>query len=147
MTYLRIAGYGLAALVALLGLGVIIERLADPFGLQARRLDREVAARIEAQGKAATATQQVEGLREAMRVQDAGRERDTRTIVIHEANRDQIRTAPGADAPLDPEFIRRLNRGLCLYAANAPHCGGDQVRGARAAVVPPAGDGNGAVTP
>lgn len=72
---------------------------------------------IVAEGGAAAAV-------DAVGIADAGRARDDRTIIIQRENAHDLQTAPGADAPVDPELLRRLARGMCRYASTAadPAC-------------------------
>ena len=49
---------------------------------------------------------------------------DAATRQIEKDNADAIRTAPGADAPVDPVLADTARRGLCRYAAyrGRPEC-------------------------
>lgn len=118
---LRIGLYVLAAIVALV-LAVLVLRsvggwLNDPFGWKAR--DAAQAKTDAVQGRADGMSGRAQGdlIAAGAAIADKGRDRDARTVVIREANRDAIRSSPGADAPLDPRLVARWRSGLCDYAA------------------------------
>lgn len=87
------------------------------------------AETVIAEGGAAAAADAVGAI-------DAGRQRDDRTIIIQRENTHDLQTAPGADAPLDDELVRRLARGMCRYASTAVDPGCDELRTADPQVVP-----------
>lgn len=89
-----------------------------------------------AQGGQAVAEGGAKAAGDAVEIADAGRQRDDRTIIIHERNAHDLQTAPGADAPLDDELVRRLARGMCRYASAAGDPGCDELRPADPQVVP-----------
>lgn len=73
---------------------------------------------------------------DAVGITDAGRKRDDRIVVIQRENAHDLQTAPGADAPVDPELLRRLARGMCRYASTAADPACAELRQADPAVVP-----------
>ena len=116
------------------------------WGLRAA-LNKARQGQAVAEGQAAVARGQSAAAADVAAITDTARARDARTIIIHERNADAIRTAPGADAPLNPELVRRARLGLCDLAAYAgrPDCA--QVRPADPAELPPAGPAGPADTP
>jgi hypothetical protein len=133
--------------VAALAAALVIGYNADPFGWRKNALVKAQQGQALATGQAAVATGQAAATQDAAAIADAGRARDTRTIIIRETNREAIRTAPGADARLDPELMRRARLGLCRYRAHAADAQCAAVRPADPAKLPPAGSGAGPATP
>lgn len=68
-----------------------------------------------------TAEGGADAARDANKILDRARARDTHITITEERHRDAILAAPGADAPLDPGFVDAVNRGLCEYAST-PGC-------------------------
>lgn len=87
------------------------------------------ARQVVAQGGAAAAS-------DAVGIADAGRQRDDRVVIIQRENAHDLQTAPGADAPLDDELVRRLARGMCRYASVSGDPGCAEVRPADPTLVP-----------
>lgn len=73
---------------------------------------------------------------DAVKTLDAAGRRDRLTITVHQENARALAEAPGAAAPVDPELVGVLRRGLCRYAAYANDPGCVEVRGRDPAVVP-----------
>jgi hypothetical protein len=140
-------GWLLLGAVAAIALALLVGYASDPFGWRRNALAKAQQGQATAAGQAAVATGQSAAATDAAAIADAGRARDTRTIIIRETNRDAIRTAPGADARLDPELVRRARLGLCRFGAYADDAGCAEMRAAGAAELPPARAGGGAATP
>jgi len=92
-----------------------------------------------AEGRAAVSAGQAAASGDAAKITDAAVTRDRIIERTHEINRQTIITAPGADAPLDRELLRRARVGLCGHAAYAGDPGCAELRAADRAVLPPAG--------
>jgi len=140
------AALALATALAL-GAALVVGYVSDPFGWRKNALTKAQQGQATATGQAAVATGQAAAATDAAAIADAGRARDTRTIIIRETNREAIRTAPGANARLDPELMRRARLGLCRYRAHAADAQCAAVRPADPAKLPPAGAGAGPATP
>lgn len=138
-----IAGIVLSIVAGLLIAGYF----ADPFGWRRNALGKAQQGQAVAEGQATVATGQSAASADAAAITDTGRARDTQTIIIHERNADAIRTAPGADAPLNPELVRRARLGLCQYAAYAGDPGCAEMRPTDPGELPQAGGSGGAATP
>mgnify|MGYP007100107939 CR=1 FL=1 len=134
-------------IVGAMGILALAQVISDPFGVQKRRLDQAVAAAVKAQGEAAVAQGQAAAQADAAGIAEKGAARETQTIIIREANRDAIQSAPGAGVRLDPALVSTGNRGLCRYAVYAGHPGCAEVRPADPAELPQAGPSGGPSTP
>lgn len=126
---------------------LVIGYNSDPFGWRRGALTKAQQGQATATGQAAVATGQAAASSDAAAILDAGRPRDTRTIVIRETNRDQILSAPGATTPLDLELVRRARVGLCNYRAHAGDAGCAEVRPVGAGELPAASQTGASATP
>ena len=123
-----------AAVVAALALVVTAGVLLAKATIKAET-DRTNAAIVAAAPvKAADAGQAL--AQDAVKTLDAAVKRNDVTIHIQQENARALAEAPGADAPVDPEFARRLRDGLCRYAAYAADPGCAEVRGRDPAELP-----------
>lgn len=124
----RLALWGAAAVVAVVGLATVAAWLGDPFGLRKRGLERARQDQAVAEGHQAVAEGAAELGRDVLDINDRGASRDRRTVTIQEENRRDLERAPGADAPVHPDLARRFVDGLCRYAAYRadPGCAGLQ---------------------
>lgn len=99
----------------------------DPFGLTQRRLAKTQVEAAEAKGAATVAKGEAAAGVAALEAYDRGAARAQRTQQVRQGNSHAILTAPGADAPVDPDLARTFVRGLCHYEAYRDDCGGDRL--------------------
>jgi Flp pilus assembly protein CpaB len=86
--------------------------------------DRARREAAQARAEVAVATGRIEAGKAATNTVATAAARDAATDTIKRENADAIRSAPGADVPVDPRLADAGRRGLCRYASyqHLPEC-------------------------
>lgn len=107
----------------------------------------QLATAVKQAGTAAVGQGQAQLDADTTRILAAAANRDRVIIVKEKADAASIAQAPGAAEPFGPDLVRRLDVGLCGYAAyrGDPGCAGLQQ--GDPAGSPPAGEGDAAPAP
>lgn len=133
---MRRALYAIAAIVALVLILLLV------IGWQSGRLQLAWIAVTQAQGAQATAEGQAGAAGDAIGRLDNSWARAAASEDRSERSQDEIRQAPGADAPVDPGFAASVADSLCFTAAYSDLPGCDRVRDADPQELPAVGPGS-----
>jgi hypothetical protein len=132
----KIAGIVIVLVVVFLGVRALVGWASDPLGLHKNDVPNATHAAAASEGKAVVAAAGQAAAADGVAIIDRARARDTSTGQIREANHAALLAAPGANMRLDPDFIARLNAGMCRYAASAGDPGCDRLPGGDPPFVP-----------